>query len=239
MRHARVLTVLAGVVLALSGCGEGEGGESETTSEAFAGQTPQQILEKASAAAGAAESVHMKGKITEEGESFEVDMTVSNAKGAGGSISLGGEKVELRQIGKTMYVKGGPVASVSPKLADKWIKSSATGEDAAEFSSLTSMDKVFEEMLDPEGSVTRVAGKEIDGVPTVGLKDSAKSDGKTDEQGILYIAAEGEPYPLLVESTAGQGGLQFLDWNEPVKVTAPPKSQVVDSKDVAKELAGG
>jgi hypothetical protein len=240
MRHARVLTALAGVVLALSACGQGEGeegGGSEPAAEAFAGQTPEQILEKASAAAKSAKSVHMKGKITEDGESFTIDMTISDAQGADGNIALGDEKIELKQVGKTMYIKGGPIAALSPKLADKWIKTSATSSDASQFANLTSMNKVFEEMLDPGGKVTRVDGKDVDGVQTVGLKDNAKSDGKTDEQGILYIAAEGEPYPLLVESTAGAGGLQFLDWNEPVKVTAPPKSQVVDQKDVAK-LAG-
>ena len=239
MRHGRVLTVLAGLVLALTACGGGEGEEGSESSKPFAGQTPQQILEKATAAARSAKSVHMKGDIAEEGESFTIDMSISDAEGAGGSISLGGEKVELRQIGKTMYMKGGPIAQLSPKLADKWVKSSASDGDAAEFSSLTSMDKVFEEMLKPEGSLTLVAGKDVDGVPTVGLKDTSKGDGNSDDKGILYIAAEGEPYPMLVESTAGKGGLQFLDWNEPVEVTAPPKSQVVDQKDVAKEATGG
>ena len=112
---------------------------------------------------------------------------------------------------------------------------SATAEDAQQFTSLTDMDKIFDEMLDPGSDLTRVDGKDVEGTPTVGLKDTPKDK---DEQGILYIAAEGEPYPLLIAPNSGPGGLTFLDWNEPVDIEAPPKSQVVDQKDVAK-LAGG
>jgi hypothetical protein len=243
MRHGRVLTAVAGILLALTACGEGGGegdggGSSPASKEAFEGQTPQQILDKAIAAAGGAKSVRMVGKFETDGEKFEIDLAISEAQSAGGTIAFEGESIEIRQIGETMYMKGGPFAELSPKLKNKWIKTKAGDEGAADFGQLTDMNKVFDEMLGDQKSMSRVDGKDVDGVPTVGLKDNAKSEGNTDDQGILYVAAEGEPYPLLVESVSGDGGLEFTDWNQPVEVKAPPKNQVVDQKDVAGELTG-
>jgi hypothetical protein len=44
----------------------------------------------------------------------------------------------------------------------------------------------------------------------------------------LYVATEGQPYPVSAQSNTGQGGLDFLNWNKPVDVQAPPPDQVVD-----------
>jgi hypothetical protein len=238
MRHARVLTVLAAVVFALAGCGTEDGGGETASAEAFDGQSAQQILEQATAAAKAAKSVHVKGDITEDGDTFTLDMKIGET-GAGGSISLAGEKVELRQVGTAMYIKGGPVSALDPDLADTWVKVEEGDPGAADFSDLMSMEKIFDEMLEPEGSITKVAGKDVAGTPTVGLQDAEGSDGETDDKGILYIAAEGTAYPLLIESTAGSGGLTFTEWNEPVEVKAPPKGKTVTSKDLAKSAGNG
>ena len=238
MRHVRVLTALAGVVLALSACGSGDGDDSssETKSDPFKGLTAQQILDKATKAAGDAKSVHMKGEIKEEDSTFNIDMAIEEGKGADGTISAEGQEIQLRQIGKTLYIKGGPVAELAPSLKDKWIK--AEGDSADEFNDITSMDKVFEDMLKPEGKIEIVAGKEIDGKQTVGLKDAAGSDGKTDDKGILYISKEGPAYPLLIESTGTSGGLSFVEWNESIDVKAPAKGDTVTEKE-AQEAAKG
>jgi hypothetical protein len=239
MRHVRVLTTLAGVVLALSACGSSDGdgsGSSETKADPFEGLTAEQILDKATKAAGDAKSVHMKGKIKEDESSFEIDMAIEEGKGADGTIAAEGQEIQLRQIGKTLYIKGGPIAELAPKLKDKWIK--AEGDSADEFNDITSMDKVFEDMLKPEGKIEIVAGKEVDGKQTVGLKDSAAADGKTDDKGILYISKEGPAYPLLIESTGASGGLSFVEWNESIDVAAPAKGDTVTEKE-AQAAAGG
>jgi hypothetical protein len=239
MRHVRVLTTLAGVVLALSACGSGDGdgdsGSSDKNADPFKGLTAEQILDKATKAAGDAKSVHMKGEIKEDDSSFKIDMAIEEGKGADGTIAAEGQEIKLLQVGKTLYMKGGPFAELSPDLKDKWIK--AEGNDADEFNDITSMDKVFADMLKPEGKIEIVAGKEIGGKQTVGLKDAAGSDGKTDDKGILYISKEGPAYPLLIESTGAGGGLQFIEWNESFDVKAPPKGETVTQKE-AQEAAG-
>jgi hypothetical protein len=239
MRHVRVLTALAGVVLAVSACGSDDGGSGssgDAKADPFKGLTAEQILDKATKAAGDAKSVHMKGEIKEDDNAFKIDMAIEEGKGADGTIAAEGQEIALRQVGKTLYIKGGPFAELSPSLKDKWIKTE--GSDADEFNDITSMDKVFEDMLKPEGKIEIVAGKEIDGKQTVGLKDAAGSDGKTDDKGILYISKEGQPYPLLIESTGAAGGLSFVEWNESVDVAAPAKGDTVTQKE-AQEAAKG
>src|SRR5436190_39657 len=120
MRHVRVLTTLAGVVLALSACGTGDGDSgSGTKADPFEGLT----------------------------------------------------------------------AEAAPDFKDKWIKSDDTQSQG--FNDITSMDKVFDDMLKPEGKLQIVPGKEVDGKQTVGLKDGAATDGKASDKGILYISKEG------------------------------------------------
>jgi len=237
MRHVRVLTTLAGVVLALSACGSGDGDSgSDTKADPFEGLTAQQILDKATKAAGDAKSVHMKGEIKEDESKFGIDMAIEEGKGAYGTISLEGQKMELRQIGKSLYLKGGPIAEAAPDFKDKWIKSDDT--ESQGFNDITSMDKVFDDMLKPEGKLEIVAGKEVDGKQTVGLKDAAATEGKTDDKGILYISKEGPAYPLLIESTGAAGGLQFVEWNESVDVKAPAKGDTVTQKEVDAAIKG-
>jgi hypothetical protein len=237
MRHVRVLTTLAGVVLALSACGSGDGDSgSGSKADPFEGLTAEQILQKATAAAGDAKSVHMKGEIKEEDSNFNIDMAIEEGKGAYGTIQLEGKKMELRQIGKVLYLKGGPIAEAAPDFKDKWIKSDEAG--AQGFNDITSMDKVFDDMLKPEGKLEIVAGKEVDGKQTVGLKDGAGTDGKASDKGILYVSKEGPAYPLLIESTGDAGGMRFVEWNESVKVEAPAKGDTVTQKEVDKAIKG-
>jgi hypothetical protein len=63
--------------------------------------------------------------------------------------------------------------------------------------------------------------KTVRGLNVVGVVEKANNE-------TLYVATEGEPYPVQVQSDTGQGALDFLDWNEPVDVQAPPPDQVVD-----------
>jgi hypothetical protein len=239
MRHARVIAALAGVVIALTACGDGSddgsGGGSGSAKTSFEGDSAQQVLDKALAATKSASSVHLKGSNSEEGSEFELDLVLSDGKGAQGTIGFGGEKVELVQLGDVIYIKGGPTAALGEKFADKWIKSSTKDEGAQEFRNLTSIDAFFTEVLKPDGTITRVDGKDVDGKKTVGLQDSKAGD----EQGTLYISADGKAYPLLIATKGQPQGMQFTEWDQPVTIKAPPASKVVDQKDVTAELGNG
>jgi hypothetical protein len=61
----------------------------------------------------------------------------------------------------------------------------------------------------------------VRGLNVVGVVEKANNE-------TLYVATEGEPYPVQAQSDTGQGALDFLEWDEPVDVQAPPLDQVVD-----------
>jgi hypothetical protein len=58
-------------------------------------------------------------------------------------------------------------------------------------------------------------------VTVIGVVEEASNE-------TLYVATEGEPYPVQAHSHTGRGALDFLDWNKPVDVQAPQPDQVVD-----------
>ena len=82
-------------------------------------------------------------------------------------------------------------------------------------------DQILEKALTPAGALTKTGIKTVRGLNVVGVVQKANNE-------TLYIATEGEPYPAQVQSDTGQGALDFLEWNQPVDVQAPPPDQVVD-----------
>jgi hypothetical protein len=71
--------------------------------------------------------------------------------------------------------------------------------------------------------VTKGKPKTIDGKQAITLTSGTSSD-----EGALYVATEGEPYPLRIESTKGEGKVDFTGYGDPVKIEAPPSDLVVD-----------
>jgi hypothetical protein len=64
--------------------------------------------------------------------------------------------------------------------------------------------------------------KSVDGTSAVSFIDQK-------QKSTVYVPASGTPYPLEVDENGAQKGtLHFDSWNQPVSVTAPPASEVVD-----------
>jgi hypothetical protein len=52
--------------------------------------------------------------------------------------------------------------------------------------------------------------------------------------GVLYVALDRKPYPLRVQSLPGAkepGTVEFLDYDEPFRLKAPPASQTIDMSE--------
>ena len=226
--------VIAAVAL-LSGCG----GEAETKGEARStqpsspvanpldGLTAKQILDKSKAAAVAAGSVHLSGVV----DGATMDLRASKTGDGQGSIAYGADgTVELLIRNGQIYVKGdkrfwtkNANKAVAQLLSGKWLKDDKTNPQFGDLADIVSLDEILDEGLKPEGTISRVKGREIDGQATVGLLDtSAKGD-----EGTLYIADADEPLPLLAVSAEGEE-LSFAEWGEPVRVAAPPKDLIID-----------
>ncbi|MEV0093542.1 hypothetical protein [Streptomyces sp. NPDC050738] len=241
--------------VALAGCGgsddggkakgsDGKGSSSASKSadapakSAVDGLTPEQIAAKALAATKGAGSARADGTETTEGDTTKMTVSVTDAGGGqctGTFYSPKGAPAELVGQGKITYMKGSDAfwtelgggedgGAMLKLLKGKWMK---TGEDSAggddDFCSLTSLLSHLE-AKDTKG-VTKGADAEVDGKKAVTLVKRTGAETRT-----FYVAAEGEPYFLKVESKGGKepGTFTLTDFGKPVKATIPPASQVAD-----------
>jgi len=247
-RGAAIATAGLAAVFLAGGCGGGSETTSATTTvstasttstpstSALAGLSAEQILTKAKAAATSAKSVHVVGQIVQSSGTTAFDLKLTDQPGATGTIELGGGKVEIVRIGGDVYFKadektlasglGGTSAELAKLVAGRYIKGPLTDPRLTGFTQLTSLKDFTANVLDPSGSISRVDGKPVDGVPTVGLRNDDKDNG-----GTLYVADEGEPFPLLIEALTDRsdtGNLRMKEWNADVTITPPPPDQVLD-----------
>jgi hypothetical protein len=227
-----MLAVAVAATVALAGCGgdgEARGGEGAAAGpvNTFEGRTPAEILATAKSAAQQASSVHMTGSFDEGGARMAFDLVLSDGRGGQGSITIDGDEMAIRQVGDAVYVKGSEevwaamvpgTAEVASRLDGTWVRIGRDDAAAARFTEITSIDRAFEGLLRPaDRSLAKVAGKDVGGVPTVGLLDRADSG----EPATLYVAARGPAYPLLVEPKQGSGRVSFTEWNRQVTVQRP------------------
>ena len=229
-----VLLAISSLML-LPGCG---GATEAGTSESLDGLSAAQVLKKARAAANSASSVHFVAHIVEAGDDpVDIDVHISGSDAAG-TVGSGGHTLKVRLVGQSVYLQGDQQfwvdsagAEVARLMDGKWLKGSASDPKLKKFAELASLDSLIEELLQPDGKVTRVKGRNVDGQQTVGLHDTAES-----ENGTLYVANADKAYPLLVVPDPGsdsQGRAEFSDWDEKVTVSAPPAGQVVDVDKLA------
>lgn len=229
--------VVLAAVLGLSACG---GGSSAPT--ARSSPTPstngiekleaQAILDQATAAAKAASGAHVKGTISDNGDVLTLDMRYVAGKGAVGTLTNNGQTVNLLRIGTSAYLKGDAAfwtalanAEVAKIVANKYVKVPATSKDFSDFAEFTDLGSLIA-TLKADGTISKIPGKPVSGVATVGLKDDDPENG-----GVLYIANVGKPYPLLIEptkpATTGEG-VAFDEWDRPTTLSEPPAAQVLD-----------
>lgn len=244
-RRATMITTVAAAVTLLAllgGCGGGSTTPATTatatsaSTSALAGLSADQVLAKAKAAAAAARSVHIVGQIVQRGNSTTFDLKLTGQPAATGTVTLGGGKVEIVRVGGDIYFKadeqtlasglGASGAEIAKIVSGRFIKGPLSDPRLAGFSLLTSLKEFTANVLKPSGAITRVDGKPVDGVRTVGLRNNDKARG-----GTLYVADAGDPFPLLIEALAGDsdtGNLQMSEWNAAVTINPPPPDQVID-----------
>lgn len=244
-----VLTVLVGAAALLAGCtggAEPDAGSAPPATPtpsrpALADATAEEILDAARQAAGAARTVRLQGRLRQQGSALALDLRIKGEEGATGAVTVGGQQVAVRRVGDAVYLRGeesfyrrvGGAAAVR-LLAGKWLRADSADPSFAEFGRFTSLDTVTDQLLTPGGEVTKGPTGEVTGTPAVALTSGAP-DG-----GLLWVALDGEPYPLRIEpgaTSAGEGQLDLTEWNQPVDLVAPPDADVVDLSDLS-DLAG-
>lgn len=220
-------------------------GQQSGEDNGVADLTADEILKKAQDALHNAGSVKVTGNVKSDGQAFGIDMSIGQG-GANGTITVGGNKVELVVTKDTVYLKGdeefyksiargkGDSAAAAKLLAGKWLSVDAGSEQAKDFAQFADFDGFVDSFLDPSGKVTKGETGDIDGTPAIALEDDSG-----DEPGQLWVATKGEPYPLQVNKKGDSSQkISLTEHGETVDLTPPPASDVI-SLDELQSMGGG
>ena len=228
-------TSLAGIVLVLAlvaaGCGGGGSSPNTTTTNGGgngngeASKSAAQVLADAAKAASAATSLRLSGQVNAGAQKIGLDLSIASCKGATGSITLKGAKVDIVVIGSKGYMKGGAdfwtryvgqsSSALVSLLAGKWIAFPTTTPQFAGFTAFTNTQGLFAKLRKAGGKVTSNGATTFKGQSVVSINGGPSN-------GTLYVANSGTPYPVaLIKTGGGAGEIDFSDWGATVTLTAP------------------
>ena len=224
------LCIAAAATFSLTGCLPGE----EKSNEPFSGLTGGEIADKAVKATSDADSLRMKGEMQDEsaGGTINLDMALNKKGDCAGTIGMKDGKTELINTGDTIYMKydeaflraqskGESKADTDAAvamLAGKWTKMAVKGQDAKDIASFCDLDSVLGGAAAVNSDATRGRTTTVDGTPAIVLHEK---DGK--DQYTLYVATEGKPYLLKIDSTSAKDPVHLTlgDYNQPVPAKKP------------------
>jgi hypothetical protein len=229
VRIARIIVPIALASLVLAGCATKKDNPTSIApaDNGIKSLSADEILTKATTALNEAGSFHVKGDMTEEGTTVNVDLKIKG-KDAIGTVTLPDGAIKVLRIGTDAYFQadaafwkkfgGAQGETIAVLFKDKWVKAGTDNKDFAEFADMADPAK----LLKPDGTATKGDEKTINGQATIGVKDSGAN-------GTIYIATTGKPYPVRLEGPSGQGAIDFSEFGATFdEIKAPPASEVVD-----------
>jgi len=219
---AGTLFVLA---LAAAGCGGGSSPSTNGSGNGEASKSAKQVLTDAVHAAEAASAFHMSGQLSSGGEQIGLDLTIVKGKGATGSMTLKGQKVDLVIVGSDGYMKAGAAfwtqfagsagSTIAQMLQGKWLKFSTTNAQFDLVTGLAKSKSLFSSLTSSHGTLTNKGATMYNGQNVVDIFGGSQN-------GTLYVAATGTAYPIaIVKTGTGSGAVKFDSWNKSVTLTAP------------------
>lgn len=194
-----------------------------SASSGIASESPNAIAQASAQAADSLKTVRVSGTVSTGGGQIGLNLILVDGVGSQGSMTIGGNLVDLVTLGKKVYLKGGAgfwkafgSSATASLLAGRWLETPGTGNYAG-ILKLGNLTDLFNQTFATHGKLVKSAEKMVDGVEAIGLID-------TTQGGTLYVAATGKPYPLEITNSSKKSGgtLTFTDFNKSLKITAPP-----------------
>jgi hypothetical protein len=232
---AFVGALCAGLAVTGTGCGadpdEGTNGVGKLSAD--------QIEDKAKAAAGAADSVHLSGTLVSGGKSFSLDMRLKK-DGGSGEVKSKDDTFQLLRVGEQLYLKASAAfwgqSESAGKLGDKYVKVPEGDPSYKQFRGFTDMTVLLDSLLGLDGKLAKGDYTKVGPTRAVLLTSDAGKGGK------LSVSLEGTPYPLRMERAGGAGRVELAEWGKPFPLEAPPQDQTLDygsQLPTTKEQSGG
>ncbi|HEU5157224.1 MAG TPA: hypothetical protein VFU43_09515 [Streptosporangiaceae bacterium] len=192
----------------------------------IADKSANEILAAAQQALKSAQSVHLKGALTDKGETIKLNLWVTRTQAKGSITAPQGGKTYTIDVIKArgrFYMHAPAMfravggAAAAQVIGNRWVLVPKGDKDFKDFETLVHIPSMAKEMLTPDGAVAKGKQTVIDGKPVIGLDAG---------DGTLYVATSGRPYPVklvpLKPATPGEE-LAFLDYDQPVKVKPPAR----------------
>lgn len=221
--RVRLSVLFVASTFALVGCGGSDSGSDEGVADLST--TKQLAAAKKQLAQEDFVTVEGKGTDEEAGTELEVDLSFAG-KSTSGSIEFGGMELELLKADGKSYFKadksffqssGAPAEAVA-LIGDKWVVIDPNDQTFAEMASFVDKKAFTDELLKPDGKVTKGKDKKVNGVDCVALKA---------KDGTLYLdKKDGKPISI-VSTKAGEGTLNF-SYDKVDAAEAPSSDEVID-----------
>ncbi|MET9882465.1 hypothetical protein ABZZ20_04760 [Streptomyces sp. NPDC006430] len=236
LRRAALVGVLfAGLAVTGSGCGadpdEGTNGVGKLSAD--------QIEDKAKAAAGAADSVHLSGTLVSGGTSFTLDMRLKK-DGGSGEVKSKDDTFQVLRVGEQLYLKASAAfwgkSDSAGKLGDKYVKVPQSDPTYKQFRGFTDMHVLLDGLLGLDGKLAKGDYTKVGPTRAVQVTANKGKGGK------LSVSLEGTPYPLRLERAGGGGQVDLAEWGKAFPLDPPAQDQTVDygsQLPTTKEQGGG
>ncbi|MEU3465297.1 hypothetical protein ABZ721_35845 [Streptomyces sp. NPDC006733] len=244
--------VCAALVGGLTGCGGDKADDavigsklrptasaSTTAPTGLDALTARQISDKAEATLKALKAVRVEVVGISDGKPLQLKASMSTAGECAGAVSQDKQTMQFIGTHHTSYIKGNDSfwldaggkdgKAMVELLHGKWMQVPGDAAKDEDLRSFCDLDSFFDEMSsdDTDGTFTKGAPTTVAGQPVVTIiqKKAGESEKTT-----IYVAAQGEPYPLKVVVEGGDepNTATLADFDKPVKAVAPPASQTVD-----------
>ncbi|MBY8877000.1 hypothetical protein [Actinacidiphila acidipaludis] len=213
----------------LGGC-LGLGGDPDAGTNGVGKLPARTIEQRAEAAAAAAHTVHLAGTVVSLGQSYRLDMRLSDDGGAG-EVTTKGSTFELLRIGTDLYLKAGTSfwgdggsdkdsQAAAARLDGKYVKVPSGDPAYQQFSGLTEKKLLLKDLFLLDGTVSVGQHRKVGDTRTIAL-DGSKG-------GSMDVSLKGTPYPLRYQRVGNGGTLTLTDWGQDVTLSAPAKDAVVD-----------
>jgi hypothetical protein len=230
----------AGALAAVAAMSISACASSSSSTSALAGLSADQIVQKSVADLKAASSVRITGKVVSSGQNIAVNLTDAAAQGCQGTIGLAASATstskavsgtaDIIEADSTVYMKlsesfftsAGLPASDFSDVSGKYIKL-ASGSDLASFAQLCNPSTLSTAFSKQDTGFVSAGTTTINGQPALAFKQP-----KNPSNGTVYVSQTATPQIVRIVGPAGQGSINFSDYDAHVTITAPPASEVID-----------
>ncbi|MGK5533723.1 hypothetical protein [Streptomyces sp. URMC 129] len=195
-----------------------------------------EIEERARQAAVDASAVRLSGTVISEGQSYRLDVRLSE-EGAVGEVSAEGTTFELLRVGEELYMKADEAfwesegipeeleTDPAEKLDGKYVRVAPEDPAYEQLSGFTDKETLLDGLLTLDGERETGERGEVGGVRTIRVE----ADGGVG--GAMEVSLDGVPYPMRLERGGAAGELTMDDWGEEFSLHAPNEDDIVDYGD--------